>query len=63
MVNFMLNLNHKHRDYDITAQILQEKMEETYPSMIRQILCNNAESCVMAISGNPIIGLAKLMKK
>ncbi len=61
--NESLRRSIKNRDYDITAQILQEKMEETYPSMIRQILCNNAESCVMAISGNPIIGLAKLMKK
>lgn len=52
----------KNGDYDITAQILQEKMEETYPKMIRQILCNNADSCIMAISGKPIIGLAKIMR-
>lgn len=52
----------KNGDYDITAQILQEKMEETYPNMVRQILCNNADACIMAISGKPIIGLAKIMK-
>ncbi len=48
----------KGKDYEIAAEILQKKMEEKYPELIKTILCDEFAQCMVSLRGRPIVRLA-----
>jgi len=58
--NISLRQALRFKDYGIAAEILQKKMEEKHPEILKNILCDEVSKCMVAIRGRPIVTLSNI---